>query len=397
MRRGLAGTTAATLLGADRTHRRAALRRPRSPAKSLDFQFLMLALALTGLFLGVSVDERRSRGDEAARQAGRTRPEPARGGRERARVHARARAQPAAVGDRHLHAVRADPARTRRPRRRAAGDDAQGRRGGEPGRHGDAPAARVRAAPDRSRLEPLRRGDAAGGRGWPPRWRARSSTTCCCRPCAAPDLPAVLGDRIPLETVLHNLIANAIDAVKGQRPAAASCAVTAVRHDASTVRICGGRRGTRRRGRDGGDAVRAARHEQGARAWAWAYRSAGRSSRRTAAGCGWTRPSRGASFLPYASDCPPDPGRTSDSPMPSRITVHVVDDDDAVRDSLCLLLRLHGYVPRPHAVRRRLPRRDRRCALVGDRAARPADARNGRRRRAGGARASATCAGRSSC
>jgi len=35
--------------------------------------------------------------------------------------------------------------------------------------------------------------------------------------------------------------------------------------------------------------------------------------------------------------------------MPSRINVHVVDDDDAVRDSLCLLLRLHGYVPRPHA------------------------------------------------
>jgi RNA polymerase sigma factor (sigma-70 family) len=34
--------------------------------------------------------------------------------------------------------------------------------------------------------------------------------------------------------------------------------------------------------------------------------------------------------------------------MPSRITVHVVDDDDAVRDSLCLLLRLHGYVPHPH-------------------------------------------------
>jgi len=35
--------------------------------------------------------------------------------------------------------------------------------------------------------------------------------------------------------------------------------------------------------------------------------------------------------------------------MPNRITVHVVDDDDAVRDSLCQLLRLHGYVPRPHA------------------------------------------------
>lgn len=33
--------------------------------------------------------------------------------------------------------------------------------------------------------------------------------------------------------------------------------------------------------------------------------------------------------------------------MSSRLTVHVVDDDDAVRDSLCLLLRLHGYAPRP--------------------------------------------------
>ena len=35
--------------------------------------------------------------------------------------------------------------------------------------------------------------------------------------------------------------------------------------------------------------------------------------------------------------------------MPNRPTVYVVDDDDAVRDSLCLLLRLHGYAPRPAA------------------------------------------------
>ncbi len=53
---------------------------------------------------------------------------------------------------------------------------------------------------------------------------------------AAPDLPAVLGDRIPLETVLHNLIANAIDAVKGQAGGRV-VRVTAVRHDANTVRI----------------------------------------------------------------------------------------------------------------------------------------------------------------
>ncbi len=35
--------------------------------------------------------------------------------------------------------------------------------------------------------------------------------------------------------------------------------------------------------------------------------------------------------------------------MNRRLAVHVVDDDASVRDSLCLLLRLHGYVPRPAA------------------------------------------------
>lgn len=35
--------------------------------------------------------------------------------------------------------------------------------------------------------------------------------------------------------------------------------------------------------------------------------------------------------------------------MSRRTTVHVVDDDGAVRDSLCLLLRLHGFAPQPHA------------------------------------------------
>ncbi len=36
--------------------------------------------------------------------------------------------------------------------------------------------------------------------------------------------------------------------------------------------------------------------------------------------------------------------------MSRRLTVHVIDDDSAVRDSLCLLLRLHGYAPLPHDV-----------------------------------------------
>ncbi len=177
MRRGLAGTTAATLLvqigliAALLFGGHAARRGARLPVPDAG------AGAHRALSRRVGGRAARRRG-ETARQAGRTRPEPARGGRERARVHARARTQPAAVGDRHLHAFRADPARTRRPRRRIAGDDAQGRRGGEPGRHGDAPAARVRAdgigPPGAAASRP---------RCWrtprPPRCRARSSITCC--------------------------------------------------------------------------------------------------------------------------------------------------------------------------------------------------------------------------
>ena len=35
--------------------------------------------------------------------------------------------------------------------------------------------------------------------------------------------------------------------------------------------------------------------------------------------------------------------------MTNQSIVFVIDDDDAVRDSLCLLLRLRGYAPRPYA------------------------------------------------
>ena len=59
MRRGLAGTTAATLL-VQIGLIAALLFGGHAPGEVLDFQFLMLALALTGLFLGVTVDERRA-------------------------------------------------------------------------------------------------------------------------------------------------------------------------------------------------------------------------------------------------------------------------------------------------------------------------------------------------
>lgn len=59
MRRGMAGTTLATVtvqVGLIT----ALLLGGHGPAEVLDFQFLMLALALTGLFLGVTVEERRA-------------------------------------------------------------------------------------------------------------------------------------------------------------------------------------------------------------------------------------------------------------------------------------------------------------------------------------------------
>ena len=59
MRRGVAGTTAATLL-IQIGLIAALLFGGHKPGEVLDFQFLMLALALTGLFLGVTVEERRA-------------------------------------------------------------------------------------------------------------------------------------------------------------------------------------------------------------------------------------------------------------------------------------------------------------------------------------------------
>ena len=59
MRRGLAGTTAAALL-VQIGLIAALLFVGHKPGEVLEFQFLMLALALTGLFLGVTVEERRA-------------------------------------------------------------------------------------------------------------------------------------------------------------------------------------------------------------------------------------------------------------------------------------------------------------------------------------------------
>jgi C4-dicarboxylate-specific signal transduction histidine kinase len=52
----------------------------------------------------------------------------------------------------------------------------------------------------------------------------------------APGLADVLGDRIQMETVLHNLIANAIDALK-EVPGERRIELAAAHHDADHVRL----------------------------------------------------------------------------------------------------------------------------------------------------------------
>src|SRR5438874_4337423 len=66
-------------------------------------------------------------------------------------------------------------------------------------------------------------------------------------------------------------------------------------------------------------------------AWGSGFRCRVPSLRRRAAGCGWTIRSRGKEQL-SASRCP------WQHEVMTEATVHIVDDDDALRDSLTLLL-----------------------------------------------------------
>ena len=102
----------------------------------------------------------------------------------------------------------------------------------------------------------------------------------------APALPAVLGDRVQLQQVIINLIVNGMEAMApGHRPAtrAGDPIATGRRRPGA----CGGR-GRRRRHRPGEReaALRTPSSPPSRAAWAWGYRSAARSSRTTAAGCG---------------------------------------------------------------------------------------------------------------
>lgn len=234
MRRGLAGTTAATLLvqvgliGA-------LMFGGHPPGTVLDFQLLMLALALTALYLGASVDERRA-AERTLRdkQAELDRTLRAAAASELASALAHELNQPlSAIGTytraAQLMVTRGDPD------------------GELPATMGKVVAEAARAgtvmrrlrefvrtgALRRERMQPAELlGDAAAAaRPRAERHRILLAVT------APADLPPVLGDRVQLETVLHNLIANAIDALKAQGDARV-VRLTAARHDDAWIRLC---------------------------------------------------------------------------------------------------------------------------------------------------------------
>jgi len=233
MRRGLAGTTAATMLV--QIGLIVALLSGGHPAGTvLDFQFLMLALALTGLFLGVSVDERRTAEAKLRdKQAELDRSLRAAAASELASTLAHELNQPlSAIGtytrSAQILLERGDPDGELPETMRKVVAEAS--RAGMVMR-------RLRefvltGAVRRDPLLPaaLLEDAAAAAQSRAQQHRVLLTTV------VAPNLPAVLGDRIPLETVLHNLIANAIDAVMDQ-DGDRVVRVSAARHDAHTVRL----------------------------------------------------------------------------------------------------------------------------------------------------------------
>ncbi len=211
MRRGLAGATGATLL-VQVGLITALLLSGHQPGAVLDFQFLMLALALTGLFLGVAVDERRSAEQRLRdKQSELDRSLRAAAASELASTLAHELNQPLSAVTSYTRACqllleRGDPdgeltATMDKVVNEASRAGTVVRRLREFVRSGVVRQERI--AP----LE-LLEGAAAAAR---PRARRHGVLVSAHTPAGLPDL---LCDRVQIETVLHNLTTNAIDALK---------------------------------------------------------------------------------------------------------------------------------------------------------------------------------------
>ncbi|MFO1323684.1 MAG: MASE1 domain-containing protein [Burkholderiales bacterium] len=233
MRRGVAGTTATALV--IQIGLIAALQfGGHKPGEVLDFQFLMLALALTGLFLAVVVEERRSAEQRLRdKQFELDRTLRAAAASELASTLAHELNQPLSAiasytrscqlllehGDPDgelpatMDKVVAEANRAGTVVRRLR----EFVRSGTLRQRPLAPSLLLAGAAEAARLRALRHG-----------------VTIVVD--ARPDLPEISADRVQLETVLHNLLTNSVDALKtsaGTRTVRLSAAA----HDADAVRI----------------------------------------------------------------------------------------------------------------------------------------------------------------
>ena len=211
MRHGVAGAVWATLL-VQLGLIAALLLGGHAPGEVLDFQFLMLALALTGLFMGVTLDERRAAESELrAKQSELDRSLRAAAASELASTLAHELNQPLSAVASYTRACQflleqGDPAQELVPTLNKVVAEAN---------RAATVVRRLRefVLSGAVRQEPLAvvhllEGVAEAAR---PRAQRHGILLSVVVPAA---LPLALGDRVQLETVLHNLVANAIDSVK---------------------------------------------------------------------------------------------------------------------------------------------------------------------------------------
>jgi len=200
----------------------------------LDFQFLMLALALTGLFLGAAVEERHAIEQKLRdKQLELDRSLRAAATSELASALAHEVNQPLSAIASYTRACqilyeRGDPAHELPSVLSKVVSEAS--RAGmvvhrlrEFVRMGTIRQERLSVP-----TLPANASEAAGLRAAPNRVMISIET--------APRLPEVLGDRVQLETVMHNLIANAVDALK-ETPGERRVTLAASRHGDGFVRL----------------------------------------------------------------------------------------------------------------------------------------------------------------
>ena len=258
-------------------------------ATLLELQVFMVALAITGLFLGAVVTERRHAGEALeAREAELQRSLRLAAAAETASALAHELNQPLSAIATYVRACAILAERPEENRTRLV--ETMGTVTTEVARAGDV-VRRLREffRSGASRLEHAsvaRLLANAAERAAPRLERHRIALTVECDPA----LPGVLVDRLQIETVVHNLIANAIDAIAAGDPPARAIVLRAVRDARDAVRIT-----VRTPDRDCRGACRRARSRRSPppspTAWGSGWRSAARSSRVTAAGSPRIRPS----------------------------------------------------------------------------------------------------------